>query len=294
MDFDFFINTALPIALSLIMLGLGMTLRVSDFTRIVAYPKAAAVGLLCQMILLPLTGFALASLFPLTPVLAVGVMILAFSPAGASSNLITYLARGDVALAVTLTAVNSFAAVFTAPILINLSLQHFMGEGQAIQLPLLNTIIQISRMIVVPVIIGMVINAVKPDWTKAAESPMRILSTLVLAMAVFGAVWADKENLASNFQNAGVVMLCLNVLTLLIGYNTAKLFRLPQKQAITISIEGGIQNGTLAIVIAATILQTPAMATPAAVYSLIMFATGGFMIYHFGGKMKQEQEEVSY
>jgi BASS family bile acid:Na+ symporter len=289
MDFDFFINTVLPLALSLIMLGLGMTLRVSDFTRVFAYPKAAAVGLLCQMVLLPLTGFALAKLFPLAPMLAVGVMILACCPAGASSNLITYLSRGDVALAVTLTAVTSFAAVFTAPILINLSLQHFMGEGQAIQLPLLKTIIQISRMIVIPVIIGMLINAWKPDFTKALESPMRILSTLVLAMAVFGTVWADKANLVSNFQSAGVVMLCLNVLTLLIGYNVARLFRLHQKQAITVSIEGGIQNGTLAIVIAATILQTPAMAVPAAVYSLIMFATGGFMIYYFGGKMKRAE-----
>lgn len=289
MSFEFFINTVLPLALSLIMLGLGMTLRVSDFTRIATYPKAAAVGLLCQMVLLPLTGFALASVFPLAPVLAVGVMILAFCPAGASSNLITYLARGDVALAVSLTAVNSVAAVFTAPILINLALQHFLGEGQAVQLPVLKTITQVARMIVVPVIIGMLINAWKPHFTKALESPMRVLSTLVLAMAVFGAVWADKANLVPNFQSAGIVMLSLNLLTLWLGYNLAKLFRLSQKQAITISIEGGIQNGTMAIVIAATILQQPAMAAPAAVYSLIMFATGGFMIAYFGGKLKRAE-----
>lgn len=289
MDFQFFINTVLPLALSLIMLGLGMTLRVADFTRIATYPKAAAVGLLCQMVLLPLTGFALASVFPLAPALAVGVMILAFCPAGASSNLITYLARGDVALAVSLTAISSFAAVFTAPVLINLSIQHFMGEGQEVQLPVMKTIIQVSRMVVLPVIIGMLINAWKPDITKALESPMRLLSTVVLAMAVFGAVWADKANLVSNFQSAGVVMLCLNVLTLWIGYNVARLFRLSQKQAITVSIEGGIQNGTMAIVIAATILQQPVMAVPAAVYSLIMFATGGFMITYFGGKLKRAE-----
>lgn len=291
MEANIFTNVVLPLALAVIMLGLGLTLTRYDFLRVVIFPKAFFIGLLCQMVLLPLTGFALAKLYPMEPQLAVGVMILALCPAGATANLITYLARGDVALGVTLTAFNSLIIIITTPILINLSLAHFLGETQEIRLPVLRTIIQVGAIILIPVSIGMFIRSRAPQFAFKAERPVRILSTIFIAIAVLGAVLQDRENLPSHFQQAGVAMLLLNVLTLLIGYNVARLFRLPLKQAIAISIEGGIQNGTLAILIASTILKQPAMSIPAAVYSLIMFATGAFMIYYFGRRAQAATPE---
>ncbi len=282
MEANIFTNVILPVSLAIIMLGLGMGLTADDFRRVVVFPKAFAVGLFAQMVLLPLTGFALALAYPMEPALKVGVMILALCPAGATANLITYLARGDVALGITLTAFNSLIIIVTTPIFVNLSLQYFMGETAQIQLPVGRTIFQIGVIILIPVSIGMLIRRFNPKLAFAVERPVRLLSILFLAIAVLGAVLADVKNLPSHFQQVGLAMLLLNVLTLFIAYNFARLFRLPLRQAIAISIEGGIQNGTLAILIASTLLRQPAMSIPAAVYSLIMFATGAFMIYYFG------------
>jgi BASS family bile acid:Na+ symporter len=220
-------------------------------------------------------------------------MILALCPAGATANLITYLARGDVALGITLTAFNSLIIIITTPILINLSLMHFLGETQEIRLPVLRTIIQVGAIILIPVSIGMLIRARKPKLAFAAERPVRYLSMVFIVIAVLGAVLQDVENLPSHFRQAGLSMLALNVLTLWMGYNVARLFRLPLKQAIAIAIEGGIQNGTLAIFIASTILKQPAMSIPAAVYSLIMFATGAFMVYYFGRRAQEAAPEMA-
>ncbi len=282
MEGNVFTEVFLPIALAVIMLGMGMGLTADDFRRVVVFPKAFAVGLFAQMVLLPLTGFALALVYPMEPALKVGVMILALCPAGATANLITYLARGDVALGITLTAFNSLIVIITTPIFVNLSLQYFMGTSAEFQLPVVRTILQIGVIILIPVSIGMTIRRFRPQFAFALERPVRLLSIIFLAIAVLGAVLADRENLPSHFRQVGIAMLLLNVLTLAVAYNFARLFRLPLRQAIAISIEGGIQNGTLAILIASTLLKQPAMSIPAAVYSLIMFATGAFMIYYFG------------
>lgn len=291
MESNIFTAVVLPAALAVIMLGLGLTLTRYDFLRVVIFPKAFVVGLVCQMVLLPLTGLLVAKLFPMEPALAVGVMILALCPAGATANLITYLSRGDVALGVTLTAFNSLLIIVTTPILINLSLAHFLGQTTTIQLPVLRTILQVGLIILIPVSIGMLIRARAPKFAFKAERPVRLLSTIFIAIAVLGAVLQDRENIASHFQQVGLAMFALNVLTLLIGYNVARLFRLPLKQAITVAIEGGIQNGTLAIFIASSILNQPTMSIPAAVYSLIMFATGAFMIFHFGRRAPETTAE---
>jgi BASS family bile acid:Na+ symporter len=293
MEANIFTNVVLPVALAVIMLGLGLTLTRYDFLRVVIFPKAFVIGLTCQMVLLPLAGFVIAKLFPMEPQLAVGVMILALCPAGATANLITYLARGDVALGITLTAFNSIIIIITTPILINLSLAHFLGETQEIRLPVLRTIIQVGAIILIPVSIGMFIRARKPKFAFAAERPVRYLSMVFIVVAVLGAVLQEAENLPSHFRQAGISMLVLNVLTMWMGYNVARLFRLPLKQAIAIAIEGGIQNGTLAIFIASTILKQPVMSIPAAVYSLIMFATGTFMIYYFGRRVQATASEAA-
>jgi BASS family bile acid:Na+ symporter len=176
MEANIFTNVVLPLALAVIMLGLGLTLTRYDFLRVVIFPKAFVIGLTCQMALLPLAGFVIAKLFPMEPQLAVGVMILALCPAGATANLLTYLSRGDVALGITLTAFNSLIIIITTPILINLSLTHFLGETQEIRLPVLRTIIQVGAIILIPVSIGMLIRARKPKLAFAAERPVRYLS----------------------------------------------------------------------------------------------------------------------
>ncbi|CUU02995.1 MAG: bile acid:sodium symporter family protein [Armatimonadetes bacterium] len=286
MEQNIFTAVILPIALAVIMLGLGMGLTPADFARIFVFPKAALIGLICQMALLPIVGIGLAHLFPMEPALKVGLMILAVCPAGASANLFTYLSRGDVALAVTLTAFNSVLIVFTAPILINLSLLYFMGEGREIQLPVGRTILQVALITLLPISLGMLIRRFAPAFCERIEAPVRILSFLFLAVAVLGATLQVRENLPSYFRQVGLPMLTLNVLTMGLGYGVGRLLGLPRQQNITIAIEGGIQNGTLAIFIASTLLQAPAMSIPPAVYSLIMFATGGYMIYRFGRHMK--------
>jgi BASS family bile acid:Na+ symporter len=285
MEANIFTNIVLPIALAVIMLGLGLTLTPDDFARVVLFPKAFFIGLLCQMVLLPLAGFAIAHLFPMDEKLKVGVLILALCPAGATANLITFLSRGDVALGVTLTAFNNLLIIITTPILVNLSLIYFLGEGQVIRLPVLRTILNIGLIILIPVSIGMLIRLRKPHFAATVEKPVRYLSMLFITIALLGAILQEWQNLPSYFYQVGLAMLVLNVVTLWMGYNVARLSKLPLKQAIAISIEGGIQNGTLAILIASTLLRQPIMSIPAAVYSLIMFATGAFMIYHFGRRV---------
>lgn len=284
-----FTNVVLPIALAVIMLGMGMSLRLNDFTRIFLYPIPTIIGLICQLILLPVTAFLLIFQTGIDPALKVGVMILAFCPGGASSNLITYLARGDAALSITLTAFSSLITVFSAPFLINLSLQHFMSETQAIQLPLIQTITRIALMTVLPVSIGMFLFAKFPHWTQKVEGTVKILSGIFLVIAVLGALAPERENLSGYFQQVGLLMLLLNLLTLGIGYGISRLARLNTHQATTIAIEGGIQNGTMAILIAGTILKQQPMTIPAAVYSLIMFATCAVIIYVASKKLPPKQ-----
>lgn len=271
----------LPGALFIIMLGLGLSLRVSDFARVVRLPRAAALGLSLQLIALPAVGFLLAVGFGLPPELAVGLMILAACPGGATSNLITYLARGDAALSVTLTAISSFVSVLTIPLIINLSMLHFMGEGEVIPPPILQTIGQIVIVTLIPVSIGMAIHARAPKFAQRAGRPVKIFSALFLALIIVGLVLNQRAEIMGFFLSSGPATLALNIVMLTLGYGTALLAGLRVQERIAISIEGGMQNGTLAIAIAAGILQSPVMAIPAAIYSLVMFGTAFVAIVLF-------------
>ena len=270
-------------SLIIIMLGMGLAMVIDDFKRIIIYPKAIFIGLINQLILLPLIGFALVAIFPLEPEIAIGVMILAACPGGPTSNLITHLAKGDTALSVTLTAISSFITILTIPFIVNWSLKYFLKEGQIIRLNAIETIIRIFVIIVVPIIIGMLIRYYKEGFAKKMEKPVRIASAFVLALVIIGIIVKEKDNFISYFQQAGLVTLALNVLTMLLGFFSSKLFKITQKRAIAISIESGIQNGTLAISIAVVLLASTKFAIAPAVYSLIMFFTGGLIIY-FGIK----------
>ncbi|MEN8121067.1 MAG: bile acid:sodium symporter family protein [Bacteroidota bacterium] len=269
----------LAASLIIIMLGMGLSLVTDDFKRIFVYPKAIIVGLINQLIILPIIGFAIVVLFPLQPEIAIGIMILAACPGGPTSNLISHLAKGDIALSISLTALSSFVTILTIPFIVNFALVHFLEEGQMIRLDVLQTIIQIFVIIVVPVAIGMTIRRYKESFALKMAEPVRKASGIVIALVIIGIVIKERDNIVSYFQQAGIVALLLNVSTMLVGYYSSKLFKITNKQAVSISIESGIQNGTLAITIAVVLLGSTAFAIAPAIYSLLMFFTGGVAIY---------------
>lgn len=266
----------LPLALFIIMLGMGLSLRVADFRRIVVEPRSALTGLIAQLLLLPVIGFLLASLFPLTPELAVGVMVLAACPGGPTSNMLTYLAGGNVALSVTLTAISSLITVFTIPIVVNLASQQFVGEGVSLQLPFLETVIQIAVITLIPIALGMLLQRYAPLFSAKVEKWVKWLSLFFLGLIIFGLLLAERANLASYIVQVGWVTLTLNLTAMALGYLLAKAATLDHKSATAVTCEVGIQNGTLAITVASapTLLNNPTISIPAAIYSLLMFATG--------------------
>lgn len=279
----------LAASLIIIMLGMGLSLVMDDFKKILVTPKAIFVGLTNQLIIVPLVGFALTLVFPLKPEIAIGIMILAACPGGPTSNLISHLAKGDVALSVSLTAFSSFITILTIPFIVNFALTRFLDAGQMIELPVVETIMQIFVIIVIPIVIGMVIRKYKEKFAIRMEKPVRKASAIVIALVILGVVYKERMNLVSYFQQAGIVALLLNSITMLIGYYSARLFKIKDRRAVSISIESGIQNGTLAITIAVVILGNTTFAIVPAIYSLLMFFTGGIAIY-FGVRRNKKQE----
>ncbi len=269
----------LMISLIIIMLGMGLSLVIDDFKRIFVYPKAIFVGLVNQLIILPLIGFGIVIAFPLAPEIAIGIMILAACPGGPTSNLIAHLAKGDTALSVTLTALSSFVTILTIPFIVNFALIRFLDKGQMVQLDIARTIAQIFIIIIIPVSIGMFIRRYNEKFALIMARPVRIASGFVIALVIIGIVIKERENFVSYFQQAGLVALALNVATMIVGYFSARLFRIKDKQALSIAIESGIQNGTLAISIAVILLGSTEFSIAPAIYSLLMFFSGGVVIY---------------
>ncbi|MEM6437876.1 MAG: bile acid:sodium symporter family protein [Cyanobacteria bacterium P01_D01_bin.115] len=271
----------LPLALFIIMLGMGLGLTLTDFQRIFVEPKGVALGLVAQLILLPLVGLGLASVLPLTPELAVGVMILAACPGGPTSNLVTYLARGNVALSITLTALSSLVTVFTIPLVVNWAMVQFMGAGTDLQLPFLTTVLQIAVITLIPVSLGMVLHHYAPRFAATVEKWVKWLALVFLGLIIAALLIKERANVLAFFLQVGWVTLLLVVLTMALGYGLAQLARLDDRSATAITVEVGIQNGTLAIAIASapTFLNNATMAIPAAIYSLLMFAVGGMFAW---------------
>lgn len=267
----------LPLALAFIMLGMGLSLSTKDFKNILIYPKAFSLGLLNQLILLPLVAFALVKFFGLTAAFAVGFMILAACPGGATSNLITHLSRGDVALSISLTAVSSFVTIVTIPLIVNFSIAYF-GEEGSVSLPVFQTIIQIMGVTVIPVSIGMILKKRFPTLSVKADKPVRIASAILFALVLLAAILKERASIIEFFILAGPVSLLLNLFTLTMGFFLGAVFLLPKRQRMTVAIESGIQNGTLGIMIAATLLKNSEMTIPIAIYSLIMFITSAIII----------------
>jgi len=255
-------------ALFVIMIGMGLSLTLADFKRVFSMPRAVFLGFLNQIILLPLIGLGLCKAFGVEAAIAIGVMILAACPGGATSNLVTHLAKGDVALSVTLTAINSLITIITIPLIVSFAIFSFLGENTSVEAPILKMISSLVVIILIPLSIGMIIQAKNSSLAKRLDKPVRIASGVLIAIVIIGLLIKEREHIIPYFQQALLITLALNVITMLIGYVTAKVGKLNFKQAITICIESGNQNGTLAIAIASVTIGRPDFAIAAAVYSL--------------------------
>ncbi|MFS4416557.1 bile acid:sodium symporter family protein [Maribacter sp. 2307ULW6-5] len=272
-------NAILALSLIIIMFGMGLSLSLRDFALVFLRPKAIVIGLVCQLVLLPLIGFALISVFALRPEIAIGVIILAACPGGPTSNLITHLANGDTALSVSLTAACSFITLLTIPFLINLGLQQVLGEGTVIQLNVVQTVLQVFVIVIVPVALGMVLKSRSPKYALRMQKPVKRASGIFFVLVLLAVVIKEREMLMSSFGEAGLVTLSLNLLTMLTAFLLGHLFHLEERQRISITIEGGIQNGTLGITIATLLLNNTAYAIAPAVYGVVMFLTAGAFIF---------------
>jgi bile acid:Na+ symporter, BASS family len=269
----------LPLALAVIMFGMGLSLTFGDFRRILIYPKAAAIGLLNQIVFLPIVAFGLIHLFGLEAQLAVGLMILAACPGGATSNLITHLAKGDTALSITLTAFSSLITVVTIPFVVNFAILYFIPSGEVQELNILGTVVSVIFITIIPVVIGMTVLKKAPQLAQKWDAPFRKISAVFFVVILVAAIMKERSNLIAYFSEAGPVALALNLATLGLGYFSGMFFGLGKKQSTTIAIEAGIQNGTLGITIAATLLVNSTMAIPSAIYGLLMFGTAALVIF---------------
>ncbi len=269
----------LPLALAFIMLSLGLALVVDDFKRVLIAPKAFFIGAFGQMVMLPVLGWLLVLVWPMSPALKVGVIILAACPSGATSNLLTHLAKGDTALAVSLTAIISIVSVFTMPVIVSLAIVQFMDVASAPPISVTQTIAGVFLVTNLPVATGMAIRHFAPALAQKLELPARHVASLLFVLIVFGAVYSERENIVSYFAQAGLAMLCLNLAVMIGAWVLSSVTRLNDRQRTAIVIECGMQNGTLAIFVSATLLGNTTMMVPGGIYSLIMFFTAGAFMY---------------
>lgn len=257
-----------PALLFLMTLGMGMTLRWEDIHRIVRFPKAVSIGVINQAIVLPLVGFAMVLAFDVRPEIAVGVMLLTFCPGGAGSNISTLLARGDIALSLSLTLISGCLIIVTLPLLTNATMMFFLDEELARTLPVGETALRLIVMVLVPVALGMLINHRWPRFTARAERYVKFSGFTLLALMVIGVMVSEYAAFIEYSRQAGLVVTALCVTTMAIGFCSARLFRLDRPQSISICIEVGIQNTLLALVIAA-LLDKAYLTIPAIIYVVV-------------------------
>ena len=272
-------SIVLAIAIMIIMMGMGLTLTLADFRRVAQNPKPVLVGLTNQIVLLPLIGLGLVYLFQPPTFIAVGMILLAACPGGTSSNLVTLLARGDLALSVSMTAINSLITIFTIPFWVGYAYSSYLAEAAQMASPTADIFKTLIVVLAIPLSIGMLIKNRAPQFAQRMERPVRIASSVFLATVILGLLAREFE-LFQQYVGATLgIVVALNVLTMSLGYWGAKLFGLNAKQGLTIAIESGIQNGTLTISLAVITLGQPDFAIVAAIYSLVMYALSSVPIY---------------
>jgi BASS family bile acid:Na+ symporter len=272
------IGLFLPIALALVMFGLGLTLTVQDFVRVGKAPKTVIIALVCQMIVLPLICLGLMLLFDFEPPLAVGMMLLVASPGGTTANLFSHLAGGDVALNISLTAINSVLTIVTLPIIVSLSIGVFYN-GQASIEAQPAKVVQVFAYVLVPVAAGMWVRHGFTSFADRMRRPVKITSVAVLVLAIIAAATVEFDVLRAHYNSLGIVALLLSVFSLVIGYYVPVMFGVSHRQAIATSMEIGVHNAVLAMTVAVSVLGSAEMAVPGLVYGVVMFGPATVATY---------------
>ena len=267
-------NVVLPLAIVIIMVALGMTLTTADFRRVFTQRKQVLIGLLCQLVLLPILGFIVAGVFALPAVYAISIILLAAAPGGATSNLIVHAADGDRALSVTLTAISNMLAWFTIPFLLGIAYTTYGSGTLDIDFPVADTMIQVAVLTVIPVIIGMAIRNWRPEFAEKTKRFSRIFATIFLFLVILALVIQNWDVIVNDGPRFAPAFIVLNVAALVIGYIVPKLVKIDEVQTVTIAIETGIQNSTVAITVALTILNNNEMAVIPGLYAIWMYVTG--------------------
>lgn len=270
----------IPFGLFLVMMGLGLTLSIDDILRVIIMPKAVLTGLVGQLILLPVVAFALAFLMNPAPVIAIGLILLAACPGGITSNAYVFASRGDIALSVTLTTVASLFTVFTMPLLAWLALSTFAGDSDMISVPVANMMRSLAQLTILPIGIGMTIRKFKPAFADKMVEPVRKMAIAILIMVIITNTYFSIDTLKQYIVQAGIAALVLNITCMAMGYGLTRLMRLNADQTISITYEVGIQNLSLALVLANTLLGVPDYAAVTLIYGFFMkFTALSFMAY---------------
>ena len=276
-------QVVLPLILAFIMFSMGLSLVVDDFKKVAIFPKAFAIGLFLQVISLPLIAYVLAYFWSMTgdvpSAFLVGLIIIAACPGGVTSNLMTHLGNGDTALSISLTAIISILSVLTIPIIVNLGFSAFLGAENETALPVAKTIVGIFCITTVPVILGMILNHKKHQLAQKLEPIFRKIASVFFVIIVLAAIVKDWALLMSSLSTLAPIILFFNLIVMLVAFGLSKLAKLNSKQQVAITLECGLQNGTLAIMIASTFLNNQQMVLPGAIYSIFMFITGGIFLW---------------
>jgi BASS family bile acid:Na+ symporter len=275
---NFITDVILPLALAFIMFTLGLGLTFSDFVRVARMPKNFLIGLVSQLLFLPLVALIIVFIWPLQPELAIGLILIAAAPGGVTSNILTSFAKGDVALSISLTAVMSLLSVISVPLVLGLSIG-LISDSSLGSISLTGIAISMFLIVTLPVLLGMIFRACLSYLTKRIERLAKILSTALFVLVLIGAILAERQNLTEYFAQTGLVVLILNILMMTIAYYWAKLFSTGGPQLKAISIECGLQNGTLAIFVGTSVFGGGLYIIPAATYSVIMYLTSLIFIY---------------
>lgn len=264
------LTIGLPIPLAVIMFGLGLSLTPDDFRRVRRSPRAVGLALICQLLILPLVAFLLVKVFALPPLLAVGFMLLAASPGGTTANLYSHLFRGDVALNITLTAINSVIAIVTLPLVSAWAIGHFLEDSTTIGLQF-DKLLQVFAIVLIPVLIGMFVRRRSPEFADRMDRPVRTASAVMLLLVVVGAMYTEKENISTYLAEVGLIAAVFCILSLSVGYFVPRRLGLTEDQAVASGFEIGIHNSTLSIAMALTVIGNAQMSVPSAVYGVLMF-----------------------
>ena len=276
---NFVTDVILPLALAFIMFTLGLGLSISDFSNVFKKPKNFLVGLVSQLIFLPIIGLVLVIIWPLPIEIAIGVMLIAAAPGGVTSNILTFFAKGDVALSVSLTAVMSLLSAVSVPIVLAISIGLIGDSSLPESISLTGIALSMFLIVTLPVLLGMGVRSFLNSLTLKIEKSARLISTLLFVLVLLGAILAERENVVSYFAQTGLVVLTLNILMMLIAFYWSGFFGTGMSQKKAIAIECGLQNGTLAIFVGTTVFGGGLYIIPAATYSLIMYLTSLIFIY---------------